>query len=207
MRHALLVCVLLASTPLAGATFTVTNTADSGAGSLRQAILDANGAAGADTIAFNIAGAGVHTIVLGSALPAVTDVVTIDGYTQPGSSPNTLPLAGGTNAVLQIEVSGAALAAESALTWAADGGRIQGLVMNRCPFGTIHVTGSVTITGNFLGTTPQGGPLTDGSPQPRGAGARRAVGGRGDHRRDRRTEPGRPQFDFRPCRRSPLSEE
>ena len=40
--------------------------------------------------------------------------------------------------------------------------------MNRCPIGTIHVTGSVTITGNFLGTTPQGGPLTDGSPQNRG---------------------------------------
>ncbi len=100
-------------------------------------------------------------------MPAVTDVVTIDGYTQPGASPNTFPLAQGTNAVLQIEVSGAALAAESALTWAADGGRIQGLVMNRCPFGTIHVTGSVTITGNFLGTTPQGGPLTDGSPQNR----------------------------------------
>ena len=149
-------------------TFTVTTAADSGAGSLRQAILDANAAAGADTITFNIAGAGVHSIVLATALPTVTDVVTIDGYTQPGASPNTLPLTGGTNAVLQIEIRGAALAAESCLTWAADGGRIQGLVINRCPFGTIHATGSVTITGNFLGTTPQGGPLTDGSPQNRG---------------------------------------
>ena len=37
------------------ATFTVTNTADSGAGSLRQAVLDANAAAGADTIVFSAA--------------------------------------------------------------------------------------------------------------------------------------------------------
>jgi len=40
------------------ATFTVTNTNDSGAGSLREAILAANGAAGLDTIAFNVSGAG-----------------------------------------------------------------------------------------------------------------------------------------------------
>jgi hypothetical protein len=36
------------------ATFPVLNTADSGAGSLRQAILDANTAPGADTITFAI---------------------------------------------------------------------------------------------------------------------------------------------------------
>jgi hypothetical protein len=41
--------VVLAS-PAQAATFTVTNTNDSGAGSLRQAILDANAAAGEDTI-------------------------------------------------------------------------------------------------------------------------------------------------------------
>src|SRR5262245_40029629 len=34
-------------------TFTVMNTLDSGAGSLRQAVIDANNAAGADTIAFD----------------------------------------------------------------------------------------------------------------------------------------------------------
>ena len=153
---------------LSAATFTVINTNDSGAGSLRQAILDANAAGGADTIAFNVPGAGVHTIVLASALPFVTDVVTIDGYTQPGSSPNTLPLAQGTNAVLNVEVSGAAVALEPCLTWAAAGGRIQGLTINRCPIAEIHVTGSITITGNFLGTTPQGGPLTGSAPQNRG---------------------------------------
>src|SRR6476646_7194241 len=43
--------------------YTVTNTNDSGANSLRQAILNANGNTGPDTIQFNIPGAGVHTII------------------------------------------------------------------------------------------------------------------------------------------------
>src|SRR5207302_1658139 len=50
---------------LSGTFFTVNTTADSGAGSLRQAILDANVApnvGGPDTIAFNIPGVGVHII-------------------------------------------------------------------------------------------------------------------------------------------------
>ncbi|HKC44608.1 MAG TPA: DUF4347 domain-containing protein, partial [Burkholderiales bacterium] len=68
---------LLAALPLM-----VTNTNDSGLGSLRQAILDANAALGADTIVFNIPGAGVRTIALSSALPNITDDVTIDGWSE-----------------------------------------------------------------------------------------------------------------------------
>ena len=64
-------------------TFTVTNTNDSGAGSLRQAIIDANALAGADTIAFAI-GSGAQTIVLSSALPTINERLTIDGWTQTG---------------------------------------------------------------------------------------------------------------------------
>src|SRR5881392_1560929 len=60
------------------ATFTVTNTASSGAGSLRQAILDANAASGADTIIFSLPG-GPQIISLQSALPAVIDPLTILG--------------------------------------------------------------------------------------------------------------------------------
>ena len=60
---------------LAPAAFTVTNANDSGSGSLRAAILSANSAAGADLIAFNIPGAGAHTINLASALPAITGKV------------------------------------------------------------------------------------------------------------------------------------
>jgi titin len=62
----------------------VTSTADDGPGSLRQAILDANAHTGADTITFAVPGDGVQTIQPLSALPAVTDAVTIDGTTQPG---------------------------------------------------------------------------------------------------------------------------
>ena len=65
-------------------TFTVTNTNNSGAGSLRQAILYANATAGADLISFNVGGGGVQTISPTSILPQVIDPVTIDGTTQPG---------------------------------------------------------------------------------------------------------------------------
>ncbi len=69
---------------LGAATFTVTNNAASGPGTLRQAILDANAAAGADTIAFNLSGG--TTISPTNELPALTDSVTIDATTQPGYS-------------------------------------------------------------------------------------------------------------------------
>lgn len=55
--------LIAAVAPLAhSATFVVTTTADSGAGSLRQAITSANATpAVADNINFNLAGAGPHT--------------------------------------------------------------------------------------------------------------------------------------------------
>jgi parallel beta-helix repeat protein len=59
------------------ATFTVTNLNDSGAGSLRQAIIDANTLAGADTIQFQSTLAG--TITLTSGELAITDSLTING--------------------------------------------------------------------------------------------------------------------------------
>src|SRR5438128_1811143 len=71
---------------LVPANYLVTNTSDSGAGSLRQAILDANANAGADTIQFSIGTQGSQqTISPTSALPSLTDQVTIDGWTQGGS--------------------------------------------------------------------------------------------------------------------------
>ena len=84
-KRSLLTLLVLIAAPLGlrAATFTVTSTNASGAGSLQQAILDANASAGADTIAFNIASGGL-TIVPTSPLPVLTDSVTIDGSTQPG---------------------------------------------------------------------------------------------------------------------------
>ena len=61
------------------------NTADSGPGSLRQAILDSDAATGTtNTIDFAIPGQGVQTIEPVSPLPAITNPVLIDGSSQPG---------------------------------------------------------------------------------------------------------------------------
>jgi hypothetical protein len=83
----------------------VTTTADSGVGSLRECINKANVNPGT-AISFNIPGAGPHTIQPGSPLPALAAQMTIDGYTQPGAQPNTVPAPGLTDAVLQIQLDG-----------------------------------------------------------------------------------------------------
>jgi hypothetical protein len=95
-----------------GPRFTVINTSDSGFGSLRQAIVNANAVAGVQTIDFAIPGAGPFTIAPTSALPPLTEAVILDGYTQPGARPNTLP--GGDDAVLLVELSGVNLPRASA---------------------------------------------------------------------------------------------
>ena len=147
------------------ATFTVNNTNDSGAGSLRQAILDANANAGTDQISFNIPGAGVRTISPLTQLPAITDPVIIDGYTQPGASANTLT--NGDNAVLLIELDGSQSAlGSSGLVITAGASTVKGLVINN--FKNFDSTSSFTVgivlstkggnlvTGNFIGTNPSG---------------------------------------------------
>jgi hypothetical protein len=97
-------CLLAAKPAQASTTFTVTNTNDSGAGSLRQAMLDANATTGADVINFNIAGTGVHTITPATQLPTITSPVTINGYSQPGAQPNTKAV--GSDTVLKVVLSG-----------------------------------------------------------------------------------------------------
>ena len=74
-------------------TYTVTNTPDRGAGSLRAAIDDANDGSGmpADVIEFDISGGGPHVIQLSSALPDITDPVVIDGTSEP-DHPSTAAL-------------------------------------------------------------------------------------------------------------------
>ena len=136
MRHfrttALAALICAVATIGAANTYTVTSTADSGAGTLRQAILDANANPGADTIAFNITGSGVHTIALTSDLPYITDAVTIDGYTQAGSSPNTHAVGEGLDTVLMIEIDGTG-ATHNGLWVQAPDVTIRGLAVNRSP--------------------------------------------------------------------------
>ncbi len=154
------VLALLAGT-LPAATYTVTNTDDSGAGSLRQALTDANGNAGADTIEFNVTGAGcdgsgVCTIAPVLPLPNVTDPVTIDGYTQPGASPNTIAQ-GATDAVLKIVLSGVNLPFSWGLYATSDDVTIRGLVVNGFGFGVgSNSSDNVSFRGCFIGVDASG---------------------------------------------------
>jgi hypothetical protein len=129
-------------------TYTVINTHDSGAGSLRQAIIDANNNPGLDTIAFNI-GSGPQTITPLQRLPEITGAVVIDGATQPGFSgipiielngavqPDGfgLSLTGGNNTVRSLVLNGFH---SHALIFTVNGGnRVEG-----CYIGT-DITGAV----------------------------------------------------------------
>src|SRR6202171_5885136 len=149
---------LLWPASLFSTTFPVTNTNDGGAGSLRQAINDANGNSGLDTIAFNIPGTGLHTITPVTQLPSITSPVTLDGYTQPGSSVNTL--ANGDNAVIRIEINGAILGNNGNaldILAGAGGSVIRGLVIDNGWSAAILIqTDTVAVEGCFLGTDPTG---------------------------------------------------
>jgi hypothetical protein len=83
---------------LAPAVFTVTTTAGSGAGSLRQAIVDVNNHPGPNTIQFAIASSGVQTIQPTSTLPRISEPLTIDRTTEPGYSGRSIFVRDGTNA-------------------------------------------------------------------------------------------------------------
>jgi len=135
-----------------GDIFVVTNTSDSGPGSLRQAILDSNGVAGPNTINFNIPGAGVHTIRPLTSLPSITEKVTIDGYTQPGSSLNTNPWPGPLNTVLTIELDNT----NSQLRFDGPVCIVRGLVINRGNDNIVINADDIVVTGNFIGTNVAG---------------------------------------------------
>jgi hypothetical protein len=145
------------SRPATPFVFTVTNTNDSGTGSLRQAILDAN-SMGGGTINFTIPGGGVHTISPLSVLPTITQSVVIDGYTQSGSSANMNPPTMGLNTVLTIELSGVNSGSNfSGLIINAPNCTVRGLVINRFVHDAIDIFSNGNfITGNFIGTNPAG---------------------------------------------------
>jgi hypothetical protein len=168
--------------------YVVTTTADSGPGSLRDAITQINADTvhtlypspsnpSVDEIDFAITAAsdtgggyngttGVATITPQSHFPFVTNSVLINGYTQLGASPNTLSQ--GDNAVLKIQLNLSAMpAGDSGLNVAADNITVQGLVINGLTVAipAIGVSGNGdVIAGNFLGTDTSGTTIVGDGP-------------------------------------------
>ena len=160
------ILLFLVSLPqIKAATFVVTSNANSGPGTLRQAILDANATPGLDTINFNIPGAGVQTIAPTNALPVITNAVFIDGFSQPGSSANTS--ASGDDSVHLIRLDGYKCASSAdglnfntANPFAASpasGSTVRGLCIVRFNYGiSANEAASLTISGNWVGLDVDG---------------------------------------------------
>ncbi len=141
--------MLFSTSSVRGNLFTVTNLNDSGGGSLRQAILEANTNAGNDTINFNISGSKPFSITVASPLPVVSDPLTIDGSTQLGY----------TNAPV-VELSGAAILTNAVglqLDAGASGSTVRGLAINRFTSHGLVLNGTAnSIEGNFIGIDTTG---------------------------------------------------
>lgn len=125
-------------------TYTVSNINDSGAGSLRQAITDANNNSGADLIVFETSG----IIYLSSDLPALEGVVTITGTTDTYGAPvialNGSGISNSTNALIQFN-SGSG------------GSVLHAMVLQSGPnYGIKINSNGNTITGCFIGTNMAG---------------------------------------------------
>ena len=125
-------------------TFVVTTTADSGAGSLRDAIKAANSHTGADTINFSI-GSGIKTIQTLTGLPYIREAITIDATTQPGYAGKPL-----------IEMRGDRSGGYG-LTVGGGYSTIKGLVINRYSSGILLVNGGHnTVQNCWIGTGTSG---------------------------------------------------
>ena len=157
------------------ATLMVTNTDDSGTGSLRQAIEDVGPSAGVpDEIHFNIPGAGPHTIQPLSDLPQINFPVIIDGTTEPDFAGSPV-----------IELDGSLVGTsgfENGITLSADGSTIRGLVINRFPNSGIEIgSNNNAVEGNFIGTDFTGtAALPNGGGGVVVSGAQNRIGTNGD---------------------------
>ena len=129
-----------AAASIRAATFTVTNTADTGPGSLRQAVLDANAAAGADTVVFDAAVFSTpQTIAVASTIPVqpgaqITGTLTIIG---PGAHLLTLN-GNNTNRFFTIEAGDTFSLSGMTLAQGNRGGEFDG--------GAIRTAGNTTLT-------------------------------------------------------------
>jgi hypothetical protein len=139
----------------APAVFTVTTTADSGVGSLRQAILDASATPGADSIVFALPDSlkspgGWWTIQPLTALPALTDAVSIDGWSQAGAGRGLAP---------RVVIDGTQAGSVNGLHFTGDS-TIRGLAIDNFNqnghAGIVLDGGSNTVQGCYVGLDPTG---------------------------------------------------
>lgn len=126
----------------------VGSTADSGAGSLRQAITDANSSAGTDIITFSIPGAGPHVITPATALPGISTNVVIDATSQSGYAGTPLIQLDGNGAIGEgFLITGASGNAEIS------GFSITGFTQRGI---TVALGASATVRENYIGLAPDG---------------------------------------------------
>lgn len=140
----------------AGATYVVTNTGDSGAGSLRQAIIDANANPGSDNIVFNIPGPGPFTINVSGLRLTLTDPAVIDATTQPGYAGSPLVEVVGQFFVLGGSTTLRGLSIHSP---GLDGFGTYGesIILGREPGSTVQpVNGGNVVEGCYIGLLPDG---------------------------------------------------
>jgi hypothetical protein len=150
-----LACVATVGFPAAPAhafaIYLVTNTNDSGIGSLRQAILDADTTVGPDSIAFVLPGAGPAVITPVNNLPAITDPLIVAGYTEPGAKPATATSA----ATITVIIDGTNMT--TGLDVATGSSAVSGLNIRNVRGPGIVVSGNNDIIrGNYVGTDETG---------------------------------------------------
>ena len=174
--------LVLLATRAEAATITVTTAVDEhasgdGSVSLREAIkaIDAGSALGdaditaqnpgtfgsKDRIDFDIPGGGRPAILVGAGsqgpLPAITKAVTIDGYSQPGASPNTLDIGDNAQILVALSGGGAGSAADGLLV-SAPGVTIEGLDVFGFSLNQIELQANGdTVAGDDVGFDTHGG--------------------------------------------------
>src|SRR5678815_1554973 len=140
--------------PPNGNSIPVTNTNDSGQGSLRQAIIDSNNIPGAQLIIFQIPDGEMptHTIVLQSSLPDIVQPVAIDGANFGVPSH-------------RVEITGSGTLDTGLRLSKVNGCEIRNLVINGFRGRQILLFSSTecTIKGNYLGLNPAGTAIVAGS--------------------------------------------
>src|SRR5215210_3425798 len=142
---------------------------------LRAAIQQANATAGADIINFAIPTSdpgfdpvtGVWTIAVSNTayvLPKITEQVEINGYSQPGASPNTKAIGNDAKLLIELDGGNSGLGANG-LSIAAGGSSsvVKGLVINQFAGSGISISGAknTAVQGNFIGSDASGTLTTD----------------------------------------------